>query len=85
MALKVYAVLMVLGQPATSIGPWPGDVEACRARLPESTAKLDAAFADPATLAKLRSGWPDVERHQVEWACVESERAPRIKDPVRLR
>ncbi len=84
MALKVDAVLIVLGRPATSIGPWP-DAEACRAQLPESAVKLGAAFADPATLATLRAGWPEVERHQVEWTCGEYERAPRVRDPVRLQ
>lgn len=85
MTLKVYAVLLVLGQPATAIGPWPGDVEACRAHLPAAAAKLDAAFADPAMLATLRAGWPDLQRHQVEWTCIESARSPRITYPRGLR
>ncbi len=85
MTLKVYAVLLVLGQPAASVGPWPGDLASCRENLPASQAKLDRAFANPITLATLRSGWPEIERHQMAWECQERERAPRIKDPVGLR
>lgn len=83
--MQVYAVFLVLGQTIASIGPWPSDIAACRAHLPESNRKLDATFANPSDLAKLHKAWPGVRRDQMGWACIEADKAPEIKDAVRVR
>lgn len=81
--MSVYAVLIVLGQTVASIGPWPADLANCQSNIPASNAGLDATFADPAKVAKLREAWPGVERHQAGWTCIESATKPVIKNPVR--
>jgi len=77
-AMSVYAVLLLSGQAVASIGPWPADLANCSANIPESNRDLDAAFADPAKVAKLREAYPDIQRDQVQWACIKSVDKPAI-------